>query len=288
MATLTHRISNAGDILTNTYFDETIITSNTANFDNDVIKGKLDEVPDGSGSILLNGTNQYLTTTNYSFGSNDFTIEAWVYPISKIKLYPCVFCNWTGSVAYRNAGGLQLDIDHNNNPGKYLISVNGTAYNMTTPVVYGAWAHVAFTRNVNTFTFWYNGANTYSQSVSGMTFNGTGSLWYIGTAGDNVTSSYLNANITNFRIVNGTAVYTANFTPSINPLTAITNTELLLNVSTASTYLTDTSSINQTITATGSPTFSSSTIIFPSTFTRIANTATIYISGEFDEISGVI
>src|SRR6185503_4001981 len=40
-------------------------------------------------------------------------------------------------------------------------------------------------------------------------------------------NNFLNGYISNLRVVNGTAVYTAAFTPSTSPLTAITNTVLL-------------------------------------------------------------
>jgi hypothetical protein len=47
---------------------------------------------------------------------------------------------------------------------------------------------------------------------------------------------YLNGYISNLRVVNGTAVYTADFTPPTSPLTAITNTSLLLNFTNAGIY----------------------------------------------------
>ena len=49
------------------------------------------------------------------------------------------------------------------------------------------------------------------------------------------TTEYFNGYISNVRMVNGTAVYTAPFTPPTAPLTAVTNTTLLLNANNAST-----------------------------------------------------
>jgi hypothetical protein len=58
--------------------------------------------------------------------------------------------------------------------------------------------------------------------------------------------------VSNFRLVNGTAVYTSNFTPPTSPLTAIPNTQVLLQ------GLVDRSPNAFTVTSTGSVTLSTS------------------------------
>jgi hypothetical protein len=57
----------------------------------------------------------------------------------------------------------------------------------------------------------------------------------------------MNGYVSNFRVVKGTAVYTANFTPPTSPLTAITNTSLLVNMTNAGIY--DNAMMNDFITA---------------------------------------
>ena len=54
--------------------------------------------------------------------------------------------------------------------------------------------------------------------------------------GTTAVTSYFPGYISNFRIVKGTAVYTANFTPSTSPLTAIANTSLLLSCTNAAIF----------------------------------------------------
>jgi hypothetical protein len=279
------RLTNAGVLLATGSFDE-ITYSSIKVSSTDVYAAQFDEVSLAAGSISFNGTSQYLTSPNITFNSNDFTIESWIYPILKVAFYPCLFCNFTGVNSYLNAGGLQLDLDHNNAPGKYSIIVNGTNINLTTPVVYGSWAHVAFTRNGNTFNFWYNGVNVYSQSVAGMTFNGTGSTWYIGAAGDNISNSYLNTRVSNFRIVTGTALYTTDFTPPTGILPAITNTSLLLNVTDSDNFIKDNGPNKFTVTNNNSATFNANGPFNQGTtglVQRQANDGTYMVSGYFNE-----
>jgi len=63
-------------------------------------------------------------------------------------------------------------------------------------------------------------------------------------------ANYLLGYVSNLRLVNGTRVYTSNFTPSTTPLTAITNTTLL---TCQSGSFSDASTNNYTISTIGSP-----------------------------------
>jgi hypothetical protein len=109
---------------------------------------------------------------------------------SKIKWY-----NDAGASAIANASNIQLN----------------------------TWLHVAVARSGSTITLYINGTAIGTQTTSqSYTTQGTVKLGYSGTGGN-----YFSGYISNARVVKGTAVYTANFTPSTTPLTAITNTSLL-------------------------------------------------------------
>ena len=69
----------------------------------------------------------------------------------------------------------------------------------------------------------------------------------VGVYGEYVDAGEFYGYISNFRFVNGTAVYTSNFTPSTSPLTAITNTKLLCCQDV--TIATDNSGTSKTMTA---------------------------------------
>ena len=81
-------------------------------------------------------------------------------------------------------------------------------------------------RNGTTFTLYVNGISRGSQTSS-INIAAQGDVFRIGDYNSSGTFP-INGYITNFRVVNGTAVYTSNFTPPTSPLTAIPNTQVLI------------------------------------------------------------
>ena len=81
----------------------------------------------------------------------------------------------------------------------------------------------------------------------------SGSQPVVGSRG-NYDSYKLYGNMSNVRVVKGTALYTSNFTPSTIPLTAVSGTSLLLNT-VSGAYPADNSGNGFTATATGTPTW---------------------------------
>jgi len=166
----------------------------------------------------------------------------------------------------------------------YYLSSNGSTWNIASGVSFGnisvnTWIHVALVRNGSTFTPYLNGvAGTTSTSASAIYTNTSPTI--IGAAVNPTVNSPFTGYISNLRIVNGTAVYTATFTPPTSPLTAIANTSLLTCQS--PTFI-DNSTNNFTITAAGD---SKPTIQNPFGFTSATTNgytpSTIGGSGYFD------
>lgn len=169
-------------------------------------------------SNYFDGTGDYLTlpasTAALQPGSGDFTIEFWYhYAIS-----PTGYVNLFSYGASGNV--LRLFLFTTNS----LIVWTGatpiiTANNAHVP---NAWNHVAIVRNGLVVTLYVNGANVGTATGASAT-NYVGDLSIAFESGQTSLTGYLS----NFRIVKGTAVYTANFTSPTAPLTAITNTSLL-------------------------------------------------------------
>ena len=75
--------------------------------------------------------------------------------------------------------------------------------------------------------------------------------------------------ISNLRLVKGTALYTSNFTPSTSPLTAVTNTKLLLNFTDSKVFdasqSTELLKLNGAVASSAQQHFSENTVLFDGT-----------------------
>lgn len=197
-----------------------------------------------AGSVLLNGSTQYLsgtTSTAAEFGTGDFTVEAFVY-LTSATTYSLLFGTsglnmYFGIAVYGVAPLYRLSAYDGTT---VLEQTAGTSFTLN------AWNHVAWVRSGTTFTAYLNGASVYSTTNSK---NITGTTGFQVGHSPNYVPYYFAGNISNFRVVKGTAVYTANFTPSTTPLTAITNTSLLVRGDTGAFY--DLSNNGNGMTSTG-------------------------------------
>lgn len=179
------------------------------------------------GSCLFNGSSDYLSAPSSSVltvGTSAFTIEFWVYKISNAKA-EYIFGSATANVlqAGITTGGLVT-----------YGAAGGASFTSTGAVPINTWTHVAIVRTstgTNGTTFYINGlASGTATDIVNYSTNGA---IQVGTT-NNTTTYCLTGYLSNLRVVKSTAVYTSNFTPSTLPLTAITNTSLLLKLDNAS------------------------------------------------------
>lgn len=187
------------------------------------------------GSGYFDGTGDYLTASNNAalqLGSSDFTIEGWFYFTQTPNSYNAL-CQ--KGIAGDSNLEYAVFLRPSSNTIEFGYSTNGSTYlfisSSSVTINQNAWYHVAVTRSVNTLYFFLNGVAAGSSSFTSTLYTGTASL---GIAASNSGTNILAAAyLSNLRIVKGTAVYTAAFTPPTAPLTAITNTSLLLNFTNA-------------------------------------------------------
>jgi len=174
---------------------------------------------EGYWSNYFNGSSSLITPTSsatpLALGSGDFTIEFWVnsaIPGSDV-----------GILENRAADGSStgLGIGIGGSTGKIRLYSNAELFNAGV-ITANQFTHVAIVRSGSTGTVYINGISAGTISSWSTNFTDQGFKIGIG-AGGNAMTGY----ISNFRLVKGTAVYTANFTPTTAPLTAITNTSLL-------------------------------------------------------------
>lgn len=210
--------------------------------------------PVGYYSNYFDGTGYLSVADNaaWSFSSGDFTIEAWVF--SNTAYSGRIYSQYQSS-------SNQIAIQIGSNQVRFF-QYTGGSFNpditTSTTLTVGQWNHIAVVRNGNVFTIYINGVARATQT-SAITL--TDFAAPITVSSYTGTGEFYTGYISNYRIVKGTAVYTSNFTPPTNPLSAISGTVLLICNNSSFTD----SSINN-FPLTGAGNFSIQTI-YPSSFT---------------------
>jgi len=222
----------------------------------------------GNWSNYFDGSGDYLTTPSslaMALGST-FTVECWIYVLAWNVSSPTI-----------------LDVRDSNIVGAIYLENNGTARMQTTGtgtiasqtgITLNTWIHVAFVSDATSSRVYVNGSNTGATNQGQALFPTTAKVGFIGA--DFSGGFGFNGYISNMRVVKGTALYIANFTPSTTPLTAIANTSLL---TCQSNRFIDNSGNSLTVTANGSPTIQRFSPFSP---TAAYSTSTIGGSGYFD------
>jgi hypothetical protein len=198
------------------------------------------------GSLQL-GAGKYVAipvgeATHIIPGTNDFTIEAWVYPTDYAYTASIVSMD---TPTTSGTGDWFFGID-NDAGGNLMFGINTTDNFSSTgqQVPLNQWSHVAVTRNGSTLDTWVNGVkstasvtNTTNLSVDGELRIGRGRV---------TSSNYFKGWVAGVRIIVGEALFTGEFTPPTAPLTNTANTKFLLSSEYAAD-ITDVSSYTKTL-----------------------------------------
>lgn len=169
-------------------------------------------------SGYFDGAGDYLSLSSngaFAFGTGDFTIEFWVFADTVAPTYQVLYDART--------------VNSGPNPTIYLTGASLRYLNNATDrivggnISLGVWNHVAVARSSGSTKLFLNGVQTGSTYADSTDY--VAAPLKIGSGFE--LANYLRGNISNLRVVKGTALYTAAFTPPGSPLTAISNTVLL-------------------------------------------------------------
>jgi hypothetical protein len=194
-------------------------------------------------SVQFNGSNNLQTPSDaaFAFGTGDWTIDCWIRTATSNAMKIWRFSD--------NSDNLDVDLGYSTFGGLGYYNGSSSTYSSAGIITSSIWYHIAAVRKSGTVTVYLNGNAVINQSSTP-----NSSTRYLNVGG--AAGSTFNGYISNFRVVKGTALYTASFTALAEPLTSIASCSLLTcNAPT----IVDSSNNNFTITNNGSATVSSVT-----------------------------
>jgi len=166
----------------------------------------------GSGSAYFDGTGDYLSipdSDDFDFGTDDFTIDAWIYPTNVVDEYNMILSMY--QVGLYNDVYLSLS-------GNYLQWYDSAGVYQGTGITVSpnTWHHVAVVRSSNILKLFINGVESYELSNNENIINGA---LRIGAWEDSDLYEF-NGYIDELRISKGIARWTSDFIPPTEPYSA--------------------------------------------------------------------
>jgi len=210
-----------------TFVDDASTNNFAVTINGDTKPNSFNPYTPGYYSVQFNGSSTSIGTfTGPTIGTGDYTIEFWIYH-SSVASDQDYYQTYSGSSL-----NILLEYDAAAQKVRHVLrNDSGTSnfdFNSGSGLVVNTWNHLAFVLSGSTaYTFINGNCTTLGATVSA---TGTRSGTYTNTLLGALFSGarFLNGNMSNFRFVKGTALYTSNFTPSTIPLTAVSGTALLL------------------------------------------------------------
>jgi len=162
--------------------------------------------------IQFDGSSDYLSvpySTDFDFGTDDFTMDFWIKIDSSISEFGTIFSNY-------NSSGVGMYCRMNNSKTEINFAIRYDTFggiNIDRPE-YGVWSHIAFVKTGNTISGYLNGVfNTANAFAYGEHVPETGRSIDIGA--NWVGASHFYGNLDSFRITKGKALWTVNFSDNL-------------------------------------------------------------------------
>jgi hypothetical protein len=163
------------------------------------------------GSVYFDGNGDYVSVSDLGL-SGDITIEGWFYQsVAQSATYRCAL----GASTYSTNGEPLRIYTYNSIYSIWLTNTGGP--HISGSFTANTWHHVALVRSSGTWTLYIDGTSAGTSTTNG-TYNFASTVdWTLGA--DAATTYPFTGYLSDVRVVEGTAVYSGNFTPPTGPLT---------------------------------------------------------------------
>jgi len=186
------------------------------------------ENPKTLPGVDFDGSNDYVESADdadYSLGTNDFTMECYIYPRT-FDDYKALMMKYTGT---RSTSSWFWSLNSSGHILFYLYYGTSEMGIVTsgTGMTLNKWNHVACVRDGSTARVYINGVQVGTGNISTNSVNDSSTAVRIGE--DSQGFYDLDGIMSNVRLINGTCLYPSGttFTVPSTPLTNVTNTKLL-------------------------------------------------------------